>query len=194
VSGDLPRPSDRPPDYPLAYERRLTLGDGRRVQVRPILPSDAPELAAAIRDADPADLRARFLGGPPRITDEVLDRLTRLDYRNRFALVARAAGRGVAVARYSRLAADDEAGPAAAEIAVAVAPEWRRVGLASALIAALADRALECGIESFTALFLPSNKPVAELADQAHARVVVADSAATLYSQLVDPHSGPSAS
>jgi predicted N-acetyltransferase YhbS len=191
MSVDLPAAAERPPRYPAAYEMRVTLGDGREVQVRTIVPSDAGELAEAIRLADPSDLHDRFLGSAPRMTDEVLDRLTRLDYRERFALVARSGGRGIAVARYSRLPADDEAGPAAAEIAVAVRPEWRRVGLAGVLITMLAGRALECGIESFTALFLPGNRPVAELAEQAHADVVVADSSATLFSALADRRARP---
>ena len=33
--------------------------------IRPILPSDAPELADAIKTADPDTLRSRFLGGAP---------------------------------------------------------------------------------------------------------------------------------
>ena len=57
---------DFPPGYPSRYESVVRLADGRRVQVRPILPSDAPELAEAIRTADAETLHARFLGGPPR--------------------------------------------------------------------------------------------------------------------------------
>src|SRR5450756_2349173 len=75
---------DLPPEYPSSFESVITLADGRRVQIRPILPSDAPELAEAIRTADAETLRARFLGGPPPLTDATLDRLTRVDYRSRF--------------------------------------------------------------------------------------------------------------
>ncbi len=57
-----------PRGYPAQYRRELVLRDGRRVLIRPILPSDAPELADAIKTADPDTLRRRFLGGPPRIT------------------------------------------------------------------------------------------------------------------------------
>jgi hypothetical protein len=54
-----PRPADVPPGYPLAYERELLLGDGRRAAIRPIVPSDAPALAAAIRSADAETSRRR---------------------------------------------------------------------------------------------------------------------------------------
>ena len=77
-----------PPGYPAQYEQKVRLGDGRRVLIRPILPSDPPELAEAIRTADPDTLRRRFLGGPPRMSAALLEHLTVVDYAHRFALVA----------------------------------------------------------------------------------------------------------
>jgi GNAT superfamily N-acetyltransferase len=117
----------------------------------------------------------------------VLDELTRVDYVSRFAVVARNQGRGIAVARYAALAPSED-GSAVADVAVAVAPEWRRVGLATALVQLLARRAQESGITDFTALFLASNRPVTELAHEAHARVVIREGAAQLYAQLTTPH------
>jgi GNAT superfamily N-acetyltransferase len=172
-----------PPGYPPEYEVRVRLANGHRVQVRPILPSDAPELADAIRNADQETLRARFLGGAPAITPELLDMLTRIDYVHHFALVARYRRKGIAVARYIALPPDEQ-GKVAAEIAVAVDRPWRRVGLATALVRLLARRAHECGIDSFTALFLSENRPVVELAHDAHARVFVAGGDSRLEFQL----------
>ncbi|MFR0355158.1 GNAT family N-acetyltransferase [Streptomyces sediminimaris] len=154
-----PHPADLPPDYPVAYEREVRLRDGRRVVIRPIVPSDAPDLAAAIRSADAETLHRRFLGGSPRVTPELLTRLTQLDYTRRFALVAADAtgGRGVAVARYEHL------GEGVAEVAVAVDPAWRRVGLATAMVEILAQAALERNIHTFSASYLADNRPVAAL-------------------------------
>src|ERR1035437_6886785 len=149
---------DRPPGYPSSYESLIRLADGRRVQIRPILPSDAPELAEAIRTADAETLHARFLGGPRPLTDAVLEALTRVDYVSRFALVRRARRRGVGVARYATLPPSAD-GSVVADVAAVVAPEWRRVGLATALVQLLARRAQECGITDFTALFLADNRP-----------------------------------
>lgn len=168
-----------PPGYPAAYETSRRLADGRRVQIRPILPSDAPELAEAIRTADPDTLRARFLGAAPTVNRRLLDSLTRLDYTTHFALVGRAHGRGVAVARYIALPPDSD-GKVAADVAVAVDPAWRRVGLATILVTLLAERAVECSIDTFTATFLSQNRPVTELARDVHARVFVADGTAQL--------------
>lgn len=137
----------------------MTLRDGRVVDVRPIVPADAAELGEAIRTADPDTLRRRFLDGPPKVTPALLRYLTVLDYRTRFALVARdqVTGRGVGIARYEHL------GHGAAEVAVVVDPGWRRVGLATALVHLLGEAALTRGITTFTAYSLADNRPVAAL-------------------------------
>lgn len=175
-----------PPGYPPEYESTARLADGRRVTIRPILPSDAPELAEAIRTADAATLRSRFLGGPPRLTEDVLDALTRIDYTSRFALVARNRGRGVGIARYAVLPTSAN-GSRAADVAVTVAPNWRRVGLATILVGLLARRALECDISHYSAVYLAENRPVAELAHHSNARVVIAQGIAQLSADLADP-------
>jgi GNAT superfamily N-acetyltransferase len=170
---------ERPNGYPLQYERDVRLTDGRTVRVRPIVPEDAPELARAIRTADAETLRLRFLGGTPPLTNAVLTRLTCVDYVHRFALVAFSEEQGVAIARYEALPPTTD-GTLTAEIAVAVAPEWRHVGLATVLIGQLAHRAQECGITHLSALFSAGNRPVAELARDAHARILIKDGAAQL--------------
>ena len=152
-----------PPGYPRECEQEITLRDGRRVLIRPILPSDAPELAEAIKTADPGTLRRRFLGGPPRVTSALLAHLTVVDYVQRFALVAidTVTARGVAVARY------EPAGEGVADVAVVVRPAWRRVGLGTVLMACLAKAAAERGIHTFSASYLAENTPVAALVEDA---------------------------
>lgn len=153
------RPVDVPAGYPREYERVLRLPDGRVVDVRPIVPGDQARLGDAFRTADAETLYRRFLGGPPHVTPELLAHLCTVDYRNRFALVAgdQATGESVAVARYEAL------GEGVAEVAVAVDPKWRRLGVATALVEMLAEAALERGIHSFGASYLAGNRPVAAL-------------------------------
>jgi GNAT superfamily N-acetyltransferase len=79
-------------------------------------------------------------------------------------------------------------GSVTAEVAVAVAPEWRRAGLATVLIEQLGRRAQECGITNFSALYSAGNRPVAELARAGNARVVIDDGAAQLDALLGSPH------
>ena len=164
------RPRICQPAYPLEYRRAVTLRDGRRVLIRPILPGDASALAEAIQSADDDTIRRRYLGGHPQVTPELLDFLTTVDYTSRFALVAvePASGRGVAIARY------EPAEPAdAADVAIAVTPGWRGAGLASELLRMLARAASERGIHTFTGTYFAENRPVTalihgvgELADQ----------------------------
>jgi RimJ/RimL family protein N-acetyltransferase len=159
----IPDPAALPPGYPQEYQQEVALCDGRRVLIRPILPSDAPELAEAIKSADRDTLRRRFMGGTPRVTPKLLAHLTVLDYAQRFALVAidTATGRGVAIARY------EPAGEGVAELAMVVRPEWRRLGLATVLVLLLAKAAAERGIHTFSASYLAENRPVAALVEDA---------------------------
>lgn len=155
-----PRRAHWPPGYPAEYRQQVTLRDGRRVLIRPVLPSDAPELAEAIKTADPETLHRRFLGGPPPITTALLEHLTTVDYVRRFALVAidPATQRGVAIARYEQVRDD------VAEVAVVVTPAWRRAGLATTLILFLAKAAVDRGIHTFSASYLAENRAIAALA------------------------------
>lgn len=157
--GQTQQQAGPPPGYPWGYQRLVTLDDGRRILIRPILPSDAPGLAEAIKTADADTLRRRFLGGPPPLTPALLAHLTTVDYIRRFALVAidPASQRGVAIARY------EPAGEDAAEVAIAVSPGWRHAGLATVLVLLLAEAAAERGIRTFSGSYLAQNRPVAAL-------------------------------
>jgi RimJ/RimL family protein N-acetyltransferase len=156
-------PAEVPPGYPREFERELRLTDGRAIVIRPIIPEDGQQLAHAIRTADPETLYRRFLSARPRITPALLDHLCRVDYLERFALVAvdPLTGAGAGIARYEPVAAGT------AEVAVAVDPAWRRVGLATILVELLAEAALDRGIHSFSAYYLAENRPVRALLDLA---------------------------
>ena len=175
-----------PPGYPAGYQRHVKLQDGRQVFIRPILPSDAPELARAIKTADADTLRRRFLGGPPPVTPALLAHLTQVDYQRRFALVAidPATERGVAIARY------EPAGDGTAEVALVVSPAWRHAGLATTLISLLAQAALERGVVTFTASYLAGNRPVAALAGHADGlrKKVIEQGVAEFSIALEHPH------
>lgn len=149
----------RPRGYPKELETDLTLADGRTVAIRPILPSDADQLREAIAHADPETLRARFLGGKPPTDDATIQHLVCVDYVHRLALVALDRdGTGVAVARY-----EGREGSDVAEVAVAVDPAWRHVGLATDLLHLLGVAAHARGIRAFTATFFADNRDVRDI-------------------------------
>lgn len=153
------RPGEVPPGYPREFDREVRLADGRTVAIRPIVPADRERLANAIRTADPETLRRRFLGAPPNVTPVLLTYLCTVDYRRRFALVAADphTGAGAAVARYEATV------DGIADVAVAVDPAWRRVGLATVMVEMLADAAVDRGIRAFNAYYLADNQPVTAL-------------------------------
>ncbi|NNF87493.1 MAG: GNAT family N-acetyltransferase [Acidimicrobiia bacterium] len=144
-------PLDRPPGYPAQFEERVRLDDGREVFIRPVVPADAAELGFELEHADPETLYHRFFGARLRIDEELLRYLTVLDYDRRFALAA-FADSGVAIARYEGAPGSD-----VAEMAVAVKPPWRRIGLATVLLERLQDAARERGIRRLRADFLADN-------------------------------------
>jgi acetyltransferase len=145
-------PFSVPPGYPRYFEERVMLTDGRSVFVRPIVPTDAAELAFELEHADPETLYNRFFRSSIRVDPEMLTHLTVLDYDRRFALAAFAES-GVAIARY-----EGTPGSGEAEMAVAVKPQWRRIGLATVLLDRLQVAARERGITGLRADFLAENE------------------------------------
>lgn len=148
---------EMPSDYPTELEDLLELPDGRRVQIRPIRASDAPELAAAIEQADRETLIHRFFTAAPHLSEKQIHYLADVDYHRRLALVAvDEDGHGAAIARYESHPDSD-----VAEVAIVVAPEWRQQGLATELIRRLEAPARDRGVVAFDAVYLPENRAVA---------------------------------
>lgn len=134
---------------------RLKLRDGRVVDVRPLERPDRPLLEAAIRRLSHESRYLRFGTPNPHMTARELDRLVDIDHHAQEALLAidPLTGRGVAVARYIQLPGQ----PRVVELAAAVADDWQGVGLGSALLAALMQRAHDEGHSTLRASVLAAN-------------------------------------
>lgn len=140
------------------YERLLELKDGTKVHVRPIHPDDEPRLHEAFSRMSERTVYFRFFSPLKRLPEEMAHRLARVDYDQRFALVAtthRPDGREhiLGVARYDRAP-----GTTAAEVAVAVVDDLQRQGIGSGLLSLLAQVAARHGIEELTLIVLPENQ------------------------------------
>jgi GNAT superfamily N-acetyltransferase len=136
---------------------RLQLRDGRVVDVRPLERCDRALLEAAIRRLSDESRYLRFGTPKPHIPGRALDRLVGVDHRDHEALLAidPPTGRGVAVARYVQVPGES----GVVELAATVADDWQGIGLGSALLARLTQRALDEGHSAFRAYVLACNRP-----------------------------------
>src|SRR2546430_12558206 len=100
------------PEFSAAYPAHLVaswpLGVAHSITVRPIRPEDIDLETEFARKLSKETRYNRFLGGGVRLTSEILEKFTRIDFRRDMALIATAtiedAETAIGVARYVRLA------------------------------------------------------------------------------------------
>ena len=123
-----------------APDRVVPLRDGRRVVIRATGPHDAERIRAFVRDLSPHSRRQRFLVPLLELPEPMVQRIVSSPREEYAALIAEPfahAGPGVVgLAELGRAAHGEPR-----EIALAVAEDWRRDGLARALVQALTDEA-----------------------------------------------------
>jgi len=134
------------------------LSDGSEVEIRPITPDDRAGLTAGFERLSELSRYRRFLSPTSHLSAGQLAYLTDVDHHDHEALVAidPSSRDGLAVARYVRSTQN----PGEAEFAVAVADDWQRRGLGTALLRQLAARARAEGITRFTGFVLEDNQPM----------------------------------
>jgi acetyl coenzyme A synthetase (ADP forming)-like protein len=142
-----------PPGYPPAWAIDAVLADGGTVHVRPIRPDDAKAHRAFFANQSPQSVHFRFFGPRSELSDREVTRFTTVDYHDRMAFVAFLRDEMIAIGRYDRLAAGDEA-----EVAFAVADQHQGRGLATLLLEYLATYAGGNGITRFAADTLIDNR------------------------------------
>jgi protein lysine acetyltransferase len=152
----------------------VTLRDGARLWIRPLLPTDVGKLA----DTQPGFSREshyrRFFSAPP-LGDKVIEYLIDVDYSDHFAWAVLAADEpgepGVASARYIR----ERDAPETAEVAFAVIDDYQGRGLGTLLLGALGVAARENGVRRFRARLLADNAPMRAVLRRAGARMDFAE-------------------
>ena len=148
---------------------QMTLADGARLRVRPIVPADREPLADAFDRLSDRSRRQRFLAPKPRLSARELDYLTDVDHVTHEALVAidETTGDIVGVGRY----ATGSDGGAAADMALIVVDAWQRRGIGHALAVRLVERACANGIRRLTGTALADNMRVRALLERLGFRV-----------------------
>ena len=120
--------------------------------------SDGPELRRFFYRLSPETIYRRFHSPLARPEQAQPRRLLDLDHHDREAVVAVLDGEIVGVARYARRSGAD-----IAEVAVVVADEWQRHGLATRMLGALADLAEPVGIRHFALTMQADNRAALHL-------------------------------
>jgi RimJ/RimL family protein N-acetyltransferase len=144
----------------------VTLADGTRLLLRPLLRTDRDRLASAFARQSGESIRRRFFTAA-RPSPQIIDYLVNIDYIDHFAWGAATedGGHAVAEGRYVRLLDD----PEAAEVAFDVVDKYQRRGMATLLLGALAVAAASAGISRFVASVLYENAPMRAVLEKASA-------------------------
>lgn len=147
----------------------LSLRDGARVRIRDLRPSDRRRLLDGFERLSPAARLMRFGVALDELTPEMVDELMDVDGHDHVALVAvddaDPEGPGLGLARFIREPYDTQA----AEAAITVAEGERGRGIGTALLAALAERAIREGITELRNYVLAENTTMRELFAEAGA-------------------------
>jgi acetate---CoA ligase (ADP-forming) len=139
------------PDSAEPLVRDVLLLDGSTMRLRPPRPDDFEDVQA-FYDGLSSDSRYQRFHGYLR-TDRAARELVRAAGVDRLTLIGHQGGRIVATAQYDGLRE-----PGVAEVAFAVAEEFRRRGAATRLLEQLAEAAGERGIHRFDAYVIPGNR------------------------------------
>ncbi|MFA0812825.1 GNAT family N-acetyltransferase [Microbulbifer epialgicus] len=137
----------------------ITLGNGRKVSIRPICRSDGQLEKELIEDLSPKTRRDRFLGGNCKASEKLIELLTDNDHQIHEAFIALCssdrAQRAVATAHY---AVDPDG--RACECAVVVSDDWQGLGLGRIMLKRLIGCAREQGLERIYSIESAENKRV----------------------------------
>jgi len=150
---------------PPAYHERVTVADGIRLCLRPIVPADKANLQSGFQRLSALSRYRRFFNLKAELTPHDLRFLTECDGIDHAALGAfelngaGSEGDAVGVSRYIRFPHD----PTSAEFSLAVTDDYHAKGIGRLLLQRLLAMAAEHGIDRFQGYLLPENERMANL-------------------------------
>ncbi|MCO4810804.1 MAG: bifunctional acetate--CoA ligase family protein/GNAT family N-acetyltransferase [Gammaproteobacteria bacterium] len=148
--------------YPTRLVKTAQLNDGTDIVIRPIRPEDAEIEAKFVRELSKESKYFRFMNSIQELSQEMLVRLTQIDYHNEMALIAvRPLDDGedqIGVARYST-----NVDRRSCEFALVVSDKWHGKGIAHLLMRSLMEVARDRELEVMEGQVLSDNKRMLEL-------------------------------
>ena len=146
-------PGTRATPYPAEREADIVLRDGSTVHVRPVRRQDEEGLRAFLSEMSVESRQMRFFSAAANL-EAAARSFVDVDYRDRFGLVATTGEKGTIVAHAVYIRNGDDR----AEVAFEVADRLRGGGIATVLLAHLAEVASKAGIAYFVADVLRDNR------------------------------------
>ena len=133
--------------------RSVVLRDGTSVVLRPMHDDDGERLVRFHATLSPETQYLRFFSGHARLSEQEVEWFTHVDRHQRDAFVALVDDEIVGVGRFDRLSSGADA-----EVAFVVTDRLQGRGLGKVLLAEIASRAAELGIERLVAETLLHNE------------------------------------
>jgi len=143
------------------YTATRTMRDGRSVSVRAVRAEDKARLLEHFTQLSSVSLYYRFLGTRSSLTDEELDRFTRLDTAHAALVVTTGGGKESIIGFIQYVRIQDTS---RAQIACSVSDTHQGRGIGSLLLDLLSQIALTNGITEFEGDALPDNQRVLAIA------------------------------
>lgn len=148
--------------YSSPYESWLTLKNGKKVFLRPILKTDKDLIVDLFGRLHPDGIYLRFLRPLNALPDDLLFQLLHIDYHKSFALVAVTPENDknsiIAVARYGYDHAEN-----VTDFAVIVREDWQHHGLGKSLLLKIFAIGKEHGISRFSSIIDSTNCMIKQL-------------------------------
>jgi len=152
------------------YESWFKFKDGRKVFLRPILPTDENLLVDLFNKLHRDSIYTRFLIRLNALPENLLFQLTHIDYNKNFALVALVQedekNIAVATARYCYDPKDD-----VTDVAVTVRDDWQNNGLGKSLLLKIISIGREHGISRFVSMLDPTNNIIKHILQEIGCKV-----------------------
>lgn len=167
MSGNEPDRGDLAVPYPADREVDVSLRDGSLMHLRPVRAGDVAVLRSLFENLSQQSRVFRFFSAAANL-HVTAQRMAEVDYVGRYGLVASRGKWGKPIAHGTYLATS----PVRAEIAFAVADELQGLGLATLLLAHLAEVARDNDVATFFAEVLPGNHHMIEVFEDSGFSVV----------------------